>query len=187
MVERIHLKTPLDEKTVRSLRVGQFVLISGIIITARDRLHRYLYEKRPEMDLLKGAIIYHSGPIVKNNTIISAGPTTSMRLEHYTPEIIRHYGIRAIIGKGGMGGETEKALKKYGAVYLQAPGGASVYLAKRIKGIRGVKFLEEFGMPEALWILEVEDFPAVVTMDTEGENLHKRIERKSRAILFGSP
>ncbi len=174
------LSTPIREDKVRALRIGDMVFINGIILTARDRIHQYLFEKRPEMEILENSIIYHCGPIVKDNKVLSAGPTTSMRLEKYTPELIAHYQIRAIIGKGGMGEDTLEAMKRYGCVYLQTTGGAGVYLAKRIKRIVDVKFLEEFGMPEALWILEVEDFPAVVTMDSHGESLHKKIEEMSR-------
>jgi tartrate/fumarate subfamily iron-sulfur-dependent hydro-lyase beta chain len=175
------LSTPLREDKLRALRIGDMVLINGIILTGRDRVHRYLFEKRPEMEFLENSIIYHCGPIVKDNKVLSAGPTTSIRLERYTPELIAHYHIKAIIGKGGMGEETLSAMKRHGCVYLQATGGAGAYLAKRIKRIVDVKFLEEFGMPEALWILEVEDFPAVVTMDSHGESLHKRIEEMSRS------
>lgn len=178
----VTLKTPLDEKTVRSLKLGELIYLSGLIITARDKVHRYLFENKSEMEILKNSVLYHSGPIVKDRRVISAGPTTSARLELYTPQLIAQYGIKAIIGKGGMGERTIEAFKRYGCVYLQATGGAAVYLAERIKRIVDVKFLEEFGMPEAMWILEVEDFPAVVTITADGESLHKRIEEQSRQL-----
>lgn len=182
----VTLKTPLDEKTVRSLKLGELIYLSGLIITARDKVHRYLFENKPEMEILKNSVLYHSGPIVKDRRVISAGPTTSARLELYTPQLIAQYGIKAIIGKGGMGERTIEAFKRYGCVYLQATGGAAVYLAERIKRIVDVKFLEEFGMPEAMWILEVKDFPAVVTITADGESLHKRIEEQSRQLWEGA-
>lgn len=184
MVNCIKLHSPLNDSTVRSLTAGQFVCLSGLIITARDKVHRYLIENKPPLPELKNSILYHSGPIVKESKVISAGPTTSSRLEPYMEEIIAHYGIKAIIGKGGMGERTASALRQYGAVYLHAVGGAGVYLAERIKRVIDVKFLEEFGMPEAMWFLEVEEFPAIVTMDSYGRNLHKDIETisKDRAL-----
>ncbi|MFN3739253.1 MAG: FumA C-terminus/TtdB family hydratase beta subunit [Thermodesulfovibrionales bacterium] len=177
----VRLITPLEESTIRSLRAGELVYISGLLITARDKVHKYLMENKPDIPELKNSVIYHSGPIVKDSKVISAGPTTSARLEPYEAELIAHYGIRAIIGKGGMGKRTQEALRQYGAVYLQATGGAAVYLAEKIKKIIDVKFLEEFGMPEAMWFLEVEEFPAIVTMDSHGGNLHSDIEASSKA------
>lgn len=180
----VRLHTPLDEATVRSLKTGEIVLLSGIIITGRDRLHSYLVKDKPEIEFLKNSVIYHCGPLVRDNIVLSAGPTTSSRFEPYMAELISHYSIKAIIGKGGMGQRTLKAMERFGCIYLQATGGAGVYLAERVKRIIEVKFLEEFGMPEAMWILEVEDLPAVVTMDSHGESLHKRIEEVSRIKRF---
>lgn len=178
------LSAPLDESSVRSLRAGELVYISGLIITARDKVHKYLMENKPDIPELKNSVIYHSGPIVKDSKVISAGPTTSARLEPYVAELIAHYKIKAIIGKGGMGEKTQEALRQYGAVYLQATGGAAVYLAERIKKIINVQFLEEFGMPEAMWFFEVEEFPAIVTMDSHGGNLHRDIEARSKALAL---
>ncbi|MCX7793781.1 MAG: FumA C-terminus/TtdB family hydratase beta subunit [Thermodesulfovibrionales bacterium] len=176
----VKLTTPLNELTVRSLKVGKIVYISGLIITARDRVHKYLIDNKPPIPELRDSIIYHSGPIVKDSRVLAAGPTTSSRLEPYTAELIAHYGIKAIIGKGGMGDRTALALKSYGAIYLQTTGGAAVYLAEKIKRVLGVRFLEEFGMAEAMWFFEVEDFPAIITMDSHGGNLHKDIEEGSK-------
>ncbi len=180
----VRLTTPLNESTVRTLRAGETVLINGLIITARDRVHKYLMENKPDIPELKNSVIYHSGPIVRNSKVISAGPTTSARLEPYEAELIGLYGIKAIIGKGGMGERTQEALRHYGAVYLQATGGAAVYLAEKIKRIVDVRFLEEFGMAEAMWFFEVEDFPAIVTMDSQGGNLHREIEASSKALAL---
>lgn len=172
----VRLKTPLNEDEVRRLKVGDIVFLDGIIITARDRAHEYLYQSRMEIPELKGGVIYHSGPIVKGGTVLTAGPTTSARLEIYEPFIIEHYSIRAIIGKGGMGMKTLEAMMKTGTVYLSATGGAGALLAKRIKEIKEVRLLEEFGMAEAMWFFLVEEFPCIVTMDSHGGNLHREIE-----------
>ena len=187
--------TPIDEETVRGLTVGEFVLLSGRVVTGRDRVHKYLYKKRPEeVDLpvsLEGAVLYHCGPIIKRVNgdfeIVSAGPTTSIRMEMYEPWVIRNYGIRGIIGKGGMGRETLDAMKDAGCVYMHAISGAAAYLVKRIKRITSVWKDDEFGETEAMWVLEVEDFPVIITMDTQGNSLHeqilKRSEQRYRSII----
>lgn len=181
----IKLKTPLDEKTVRQLKVGDSVTITGTIYTARDAAHKYFLESFPKplpFDL-KGAALYHCGPIVKKIgdrwTMVSAGPTTSARTSMYEPDIIEKYGVRAVVGKGGMDDKTLEAMKKFGAVYLNAVGGAGVLLAKAIKSVRNVYMLEEFGTPEAIWELDVNDFPAIVTMDSNGNSLHSDMLKKS--------
>ncbi len=175
----VTLHTPLDEASVRALRAGDMVSLSGIIITARDKVHSYLIKNRPDIELLRNSVIYHSGPLVREHLVLSAGPTTSARLEPYMAELISYYGIKAIIGKGGMGQRTLEALSRYGCVYLQATGGAGVYLASKVRKIVDVMFLEEFGMPEAMWVLEVQEFPAIVTMDSHGESLHEKIKALS--------
>ncbi len=172
----VRLKTPLSEDTVRRLRIKDHVLIDGLVITMRDRVHKYLYESKIEIPELNGGIIYHSGPLIKDNIVLSAGPTTSARVELYEPFIIENYKIRAIIGKGGMGMKTLEAMKEVGTVYLSAIGGAGAFLAKRIKEIREVRFLEEFGMAEAMWFFVVEEFPCLVTMDSHGGDLHREIK-----------
>jgi len=181
----------MTRKDVLDLHVGDMVLIKGLLVTGRDKLHKYLFNERPPKELipfsLDGTILYHCGPIIektpKGFQFIAGGPTTSMRVEMYEPQIIAEYGIRGVMGKGGMGRETLGALRKYGCVYLHTIGGAAVYLAGRVKRVAGVWKLEEFGMTEAMWILEVNDFPAIVTMDAYGKSLHDEIEMKSRAVL----
>jgi fumarate hydratase class I len=115
-------------------------------------------------------------------TINAAGPTTSIREEPYQGEIIKRYGVRAVIGKGGMGGKTLAAMQEHGAVYLNAIGGAAQFYARAIKTVDGVSLLE-FGTPEAMWHLTVEDFPAIVTMDAHGNSLHKDVEQRSGEAL----
>jgi fumarate hydratase class I len=167
------------------------VLITGQLVTGRDKLHSYLCnEKLHKKGIpfnLEGTILYHCGPIVEKipegYRCVAAGPTTSMRVEHYAPRLIADYGIRGLMGKGGMGEQTLKALTEFGCVYLNAVGGAAVYLAHRVRRVAGVWKLEEFGMTEAMWILEVNDFPAIVTMDSFGKSLHDEIEMKSRKVF----
>ena len=180
------LHLPLKEKDVCELRAGDRVLLSGKIITARDMAHRWMAEEKPDEirpDLYEGAL-YHCGPIMllREGTWIcrSAGPTSSTRQEPYQSDIIREYKIRCIIGKGGMGKKTAEALKTYNAVYLNATGGAAVMYANTVRTVEKVYRLDEFGMPEALWVMQVEDFPAIVSMDTLGHSLHRYVEEKSR-------
>jgi tartrate/fumarate subfamily iron-sulfur-dependent hydro-lyase beta chain len=182
------LTLPLAMEDVLELHAGDMVLINGQIVTGRDRLHKFLYSERPSGRQipvsLEGTVLYHCGPIVKKTgkgfRVAACGPTTSMRMEIYEPAIISLYGIRGVMGKGGMGPGTLKALKESGCVYLNTFGGAAVYLADRVKKVAGVWKLEEFGMTEAMWILEVEDFPAIVTMDAHGKSLHEDIEKRSQ-------
>lgn len=174
-----------------SLHVGDMVSITGHLVTGRDKLHRYLCNEKPQQkDIpfnLEGTILYHCGPIIQKTRrgyrCVAAGPTTSMRVEHYAPGIIADYGIRGLMGKGGMGEQTRSAIRECGCVYLNAIGGAAVHLAERVKQVAGVWMLEEYGMTEAMWILEVHDFPAIVTMDSYGKSLHDDIELKSRAVF----
>ncbi|HLI49363.1 MAG TPA: fumarate hydratase [Chthonomonas sp.] len=179
----IHLTTPLSEEDVRKLKVGDVVLLSGVIYTGRDALHKYLLEHASPVDL-RGQVIYHCGPVAIKDAqgrwkITAAGPTTSMREEPYQADIIRRFGIRAVIGKGGMGEKTLQALKDYGAVYLNAIGGAAQFYAECVTDVEGVDFLEEFGVPEAMWHLRVKDLLAVVTMDSHGNSLHETVEEES--------
>ncbi|MEJ5239038.1 MAG: FumA C-terminus/TtdB family hydratase beta subunit [Limisphaera sp.] len=187
----IALHTPLTEAQIRSLHVGDEVSLSGIVFTGRDAVHKYLHEggALPPGVQLRDGVLYHCGPVMLREPdgswrCAAAGPTTSAREEPYQAEIIRKYGIRAVIGKGGMGARTLAACKECGAVYLHAVGGAAQVLAERVKRVRNVYFLEEFGAPEAIWELEVEDFPAVVTMDAHGKSLHDEIFERSRAELL---
>ena len=179
---------PLTVEDVLELHAGDIVLVNGQIVTGRDRLHKFLYNERPSRRQipvnLEGTVLYHCGPIVKKTgkgfRLAACGPTTSMRVEMYEPMIISRYGIRGVMGKGGMGLRTLKALKENGCVYLNTFGGTAVYLADRVKKVAGVWKLEEFGMAEAMWILEVEDFPAIVTMDAHGKSLHEDVEKRSQ-------
>jgi fumarate hydratase class I len=186
----VHIKTPVSEKEMRSLKIGDKVYLSGIIFTARDRAHKFLIDEARPQDLpfnLEGAAIYHCGPVVAGEgdeaRVIVAGPTTSARMNSYTPQLISRYGVRIIIGKGGMNEAVLGVMKEYGAIYASGIGGASIYLADFVKTIKGVYKLEEFGPPEAIWALAVEDFPAVVTMDAQGESLHAEIARLSGLSL----
>ncbi len=181
----VRLQAPLTEEAVRQLKVGDVVLISGRMFTGRDAVHSHLMKHEPPVDL-RGSVLYHCGPVaVKEGDgwrINAAGPTTSIREEPYQGEIIKRYGVRAVIGKGGMGAKTLAAMKEHGAVYLNAIGGAAQFYAQSIKKVDGVSLLE-FGTPEAMWHLTVEDFPAIVTMDAHGNSLHKDVEQKSGEVL----
>lgn len=174
MVKPLSLNLPLSVTEWRSLKAGDIVSLNGTIVTGRDRVHKYLIEERPKKEEipfdLAGAVLYHCGPVMKKTEegykAVAAGPTTSIRVEMYEAAVIREYGIRGIIGKGGMGKSTLEALKETGSVYFHAVGGAAVYLADRIKKTLNVWKLEEFGTTEAMWLFEIEDFPAIVTMDS---------------------
>jgi len=177
----IALEAPLTEAHIRSLKVGDVVMLSGPMFTGRDAVHSYLMKNVPPIDL-RGGVLYHCGPVVVKEgehwRVTAAGPTTSIREEPYQGEIIKRYGIRAVIGKGGMGAKTLAALKEHGAVYLNAIGGAAQFYARAITGVDGVSLME-FGTPEAMWHLTVKDFPAIVTMDAHGNSLHKDLEQQS--------
>jgi tartrate/fumarate subfamily iron-sulfur-dependent hydro-lyase beta chain len=181
------INLPMTREDVLSLKVGDMVLINGRMITGRDKLHKFLFNEKPPKEQipfdLEGTILYHCGPIVKNTprgfVFVAGGPTTSMRVEMYEDRIISQYGIRGVMGKGGMGSRTLIAMKENGCVYLNTIGGAAVYLADKVKGVVGVWKLEELGMTEAMWILDVKDFPAIVTMDAYGKSLHTQIDKNS--------
>ncbi len=179
----VRLTTPISEQAVRSLKVGDVVLINGAMYTGRDALHKYLINHDSPVDL-QGQVIYHCGPVMLKEAdgtwrVRAAGPTTSIREEPYQAGIIRKFGVRAVIGKGGMGARTLEALKQNGAVYLNAIGGAAQFYADAVTGVTGVDFLEEMGVPEAMWHLTVKDFVAVVTMDAHGNSLHADVETES--------
>ncbi|MBI4685546.1 MAG: fumarate hydratase C-terminal domain-containing protein [Nitrospirae bacterium] len=191
------INLPLTKKDALSLKVGDMVLINGLLVTGRDKLHKFLVNEKPQKrDIpfnLDGTVLYHCGPIVipphpplekggrGDFRVIAAGPTTSVRVEMYEHEVISKYGLRGIMGKGGMGQSALDAMKENACVYLHTIGGAAVYLADRIKNVVDVWKLEEFGTTEAMWLLEVENFPAIVTMDAHGKSMHKKIEKKSLA------
>lgn len=185
-----NLSTPLAEKDVRKLRVGDIVYLTGIIVTARDAAHKrmveYYREGKPipvEKELRDG-VIYHCGPVVQKIDdrwiVIAGGPTTSTRMEIFEADVIKTFGVRMIIGKGGMGSRTAQACKEFGAVYTYFTGGAGVLAANAIKRVVKVEWLD-LGVPEALWILEVENFgPLLVTIDTAGRNLTEEVTEQAK-------
>jgi len=184
------LKLPVSEESIRSLKVGDFVELSGRMITGRDAAHKWLIEEhRDEVaPYMTDTVIYHCGPVVAENddgsyAFVAAGPTTSIREEPYQADVIGRYGLRGVIGKGGMGPKTLEGLAEHGAVYLHAVGGAAQVLARAIPRVEKVFMLSEFGVPEALWVIEVERFPVMVTMDSHGASLHADVEQRSQAKL----
>jgi fumarate hydratase class I len=183
----VSLTSPISDEQVRALRVGDVVLISGRVFTGRDAVHAHLMKHAPPVDL-QGAVLYHCGPVVAREgegwRVTAAGPTTSIREEPYQADIIARYGVRVVIGKGGMGAKTLAGLKQSGAVYLNAVGGAAQFYARCIERVAGVSLME-FGTPEAMWHLQVRDFPAIVTMDAHGNSLHAQVEEASGAVLDG--
>ncbi|GMT49525.1 MAG: hypothetical protein IEMM0008_1064 [bacterium] len=196
----INLTLPISEEDIIKLKVGDNVSLTGIMVTARDVAHKYIMEhfikKEPTgkdkelFDLLykylHDGIIYHCGPVVKEDkgkyTFLAAGPTTSIREEPYQADVMKHFGLRGVIGKGGMGDKTLQALMDHKAVYLHAIGGAAALIGKSVKEVLGVERLD-FGMPEAFWIIRVEDFRCVVTMDSHGHSRHKDMIESSKGRL----
>jgi fumarate hydratase subunit beta len=173
-MEKIHLQIPLTIKDIKNLSIGDTVYLTGKLFTARDQAHKKMLELKDKNKKIpfnaKEMVLFHCGPVVrkeKNNWIVvSAGPTTSIRMEDLEGKFLSSFGIKMIIGKGGMGKKTLKALKKVGAVYTHFTGGAGALGAKAIKEVKNVFFLKELGIPEAAWILDVENFgPLIVTMD----------------------
>lgn len=198
-----NLTIPLTESAVRSLQVGDPVSLSGVMITGRDTVHKWMIDtfinetRQPTSDdiavyrsikpILKDGIIYHCGPVVAgletgNYKFVAAGPTTSTREEPYQANVMRHFTIRGVIGKGGMGPKTLQACQELGGVYLHAIGGAASLIAKSVTQVIEVYKLE-FGVPEAMWVIQVKDFPAVVTMDSHGNSLHAEVESSSAEVL----
>ncbi|MBU0506904.1 MAG: FumA C-terminus/TtdB family hydratase beta subunit [bacterium] len=182
----ITLQLPITEEKIRELKIGDEVLISGIMVTARDAAHKFLIDEEPEeyKEILGNTFIYHCGPVVKkddagNWEFVAAGPTTSIREEPYEATVIKNFNVKGVIGKGGMGDKTLAALKEHGAVYLHAIGGLATVLAESVTKVTNVYMLDELGVPEAFWEIDVKDFPAVVTMDSHGNSLHKIIKAKS--------
>jgi fumarate hydratase class I len=179
------LTAPLTEEMVRSLKVGDVVLIRGEVYTGRDAVHAHLMKNPPPVDL-QGAVLYHCGPVMMKEgekwKVKAAGPTTSIREEPYEAHVIGQYGVRAVIGKGGMGPKTLAALKEFGAVYLNGIGGAAQYYARTVQEVLGVNLME-FGIPEAMWHLRVNNFMAIVTMDAHGNSLHADIEKATAEKL----
>ena len=191
-MRRIELHTPISEEEIRRLRIGDHVFISGRIFTARDAAHKRIMEyasKKKKMPFsLEGSVLYHCGPLVRKVkdkwVVLAAGPTTSMRMEPFEAEVIKNLGVRLVIGKGGMGEKTREAMKLYGAVYGAFTGGAAVIAAEHIKVIN-VEWLD-LGIPDAVWILEAEDFgPVIIGMDSYGRSLYEETKDKALKSLNG--
>ncbi|KOO41070.1 fumarate hydratase [Priestia koreensis] len=180
--KEVVLQAPISEEQIRELKVGDVVRITGMMYTGRDAIHKYLSDHDCEVDL-NGQIIYHCGPVMLKDEdekwhVAAAGPTTSIREEPYQGDIMKKFGIRAVMGKGGMGPKTLAALKEHGGVYLNAIGGAAQYYAECVQAVEGVNYTQ-FGIPEAMWHLRVKDFTAVVTMDSHGNSLHQDVDKSS--------
>ena len=197
------LNIPIDDESIRSLKVGEPVLLNGVMITGRDTAHKWLIDtfirktRPPQGDdlqvyeelkkLLNGSLIYHCGPVVsgldtKEYKFVAAGPTTSIREEPYQAEVMKHFNLKGVIGKGGMGAKTLKGCQETPGVYFHAIGGAASYIAQSVEKVLGVYKLE-FGVPEAMWVIQVKDFPVVVTMDAHGGSQHAEIDKSSKEVL----
>lgn len=198
-----YITTPVSEEAVRDLKVGDSVALSGRMVTGRDAAHKWMIEtfikktRAPQGDdmqvyeelkkLLNGSVIYHCGPVVtgldtKEYKFIAAGPTTSIREEPYQADVMKHFNIRGVIGKGGMGAKTLKGCQETPGVYFHAIGGAASFLAQTVTKVHGA-FKMEFGVPEAMWVIEVKDFPVVVTMDSHGGSQHAVVDEASKKVL----
>jgi len=197
------VKIPISEADIRELKVGDPIALSGVMITGRDTVHKWMIDtfinktRQPQGDdlqvyeaikpLLNGGVIYHCGPVVggletRQYRFVAAGPTTSIREEPYQGDVMRHFNVRGVIGKGGMGPKTLAACQEVPGAYLHAIGGAASLIAQTGERVLGVYKLD-FGVPEAMWVIEVKDFPVVVTMDSHGNSLHAQVEEKSRQVL----
>lgn len=197
------ITTPVSDEAIRDLKVGDSVAISGMMVTGRDAAHKWMIDtfikktRQPQGDdlqvyedlkkLLNGSIIYHCGPVVtgldtKDYKFIAAGPTTSIREEPYQADVMKHFNVKGVIGKGGMGPKTLKGCEETPGVYFHAIGGAASFLAQTVVKVHGV-FKMDFGVPEAMWVIEVKDFPVVVTMDSHGGSQHAVIDEASKKVL----
>lgn len=197
------IQLPASDEAIRELRVGEPALLNGVMVTGRDAAHKWMMEtfikktKEPKGDdlqayeelkkLLNGGVIYHCGPVVSKTEsgeykFVAAGPTTSIREEPYQADVMKHFNVKGVIGKGGMGAKTLQGCHETPGVYLHAIGGAASYIAQSVKKVLGV-FKLEFGVPEALWVIEVRDFPVVVTMDSHGGSQHAVVEEASKKTL----
>jgi fumarate hydratase class I len=194
---------PISDEEIRSLKVGDPVALCGVMMTGRDAVHKWMADtfikktRQPQGDdlevyeaikpILSSGVIYHCGPVVagldtKVYRFVAAGPTTSIREEPYQGDVMRHFNVKGVIGKGGMGSKTLAACQEVPGVYFHAIGGAASLIAQTVKRVVGVYKLD-FGVPEAMWVIEVEDFPVVVTMDAHGQSQHKVIEEQSKEVL----
>ena len=198
-----NLTIPIPDEEIRQLKVGDPVSLSGTMITGRDAVHKWMIDtfirktRQPEGDdlevydaikpILEGGAIYHCGPVVagldtKDYRFVAAGPTTSIREEPYQGEVMQHFNLKGVIGKGGMGTQTLAACRDVPGVYLHAIGGAASLIAQSVQRVVAVHKLD-FGVPEAMWVIEVQEFPVVVTMDSHGDSLHEVVEAQSRQEL----
>ena len=194
---------PINDEDIRDLKVGEPIELTGIMLTGRDAVHKWMIDtfikktREPQDDdlavyeaikpLLDGGIIYHCGPVVSgldtgNYKFVAAGPTTSIREEPYQGDVMRHFNIKGVIGKGGMGAQTLAACEEVPGVYMHAVGGAASLIAESVQKVHGV-YKYDFGVPEAIWVIEVKDFPVVITMDAHGNSLHDEVEQKSKGVL----
>ena len=194
---------PISDETIRSLKVGDTVALTGIMLTGRDAVHKWMIEtfiretRQPQGDdleiydaikpILNGGVIYHCGPVVSgldtgDYKFVAAGPTTSIREEPYQGDVMRHFNIKGVIGKGGMGAKTLQACQEVPAVYFHAIGGAASLVAQSVQKVHGVYKLD-FGVPEAMWVIEVKEFLVVVTMDAHGDSLHDKVASTSKEKL----
>ncbi len=199
----IKINLPISDEVIRSLKVSDSVLLSGVMVTGRDAVHKWLIDtfihktRQPSGNdlevyqalkpMLNGGLIYHCGPVVggldtRQYRFVAAGPTTSIREEPYQGDVMRHFNLKGVIGKGGMAAKTLQACQEVPGVYFHAIGGAASLIAESVKHVLGVYKLD-FGVPEAIWVIEVEDFPAVVTMDAHGNSLHAAVRERSKAVL----
>lgn len=197
------LTIPISDEDIRSLKVGDPVMLTGTMLTGRDAVHKWMIDtfieqtRSPQGNdqevyhaikpLLDGGVIYHCGPVVSgletgDYKFVAAGPTTSIREEPYQGRVMAHFNLKGVIGKGGMGAKTLAACQEVPAVYFHAIGGAATLIAQSVKQVLGVHKLD-FGVPEAIWVLQVEDFPVVVTMDSHGDSIHDVIQGQSQAVL----
>ncbi len=199
------VQIPISNEVIRGLKVGDPVELSGVMITGRDTVHKWMIETfirktRPAQGddlevyaalkpILDGGIIYHCGPVVsgldtKAYKFVAAGPTTSIREEPYQAEVMKYFNLKGVIGKGGMGPKTLKGCQEVPGAYFHAIGGAATLIAQSVTRVLGVYKLE-FGVPEAMWVIEVKNLPVVVTMDSHGQSLHEVVEKDSGHVLAG--
>jgi fumarate hydratase class I len=200
------LNIPISDEDIRSVHIGEPVLLSGVMMTGRDAVHKWMSEtfikktRQPQGDdlqvyeeikkILDQGVLYHCGPVVsgvatKEYKFVAAGPTTSTREEPYQADVMKHFNIKGVIGKGGMGAKTLQGCVDTPGVYFHAVGGAAAYLAQTVQKVLGVYKLEEFGVPEAMWVIEVKEFPVVVTMDSHGQSKHATLDDESKKVLDG--
>jgi len=195
---------PIEDDVIRSLHAGEPVTLTGIMMTGRDAVHKWMIEtfikktREPQGNdmqvyeeikkYLAQGVLYHCGPVVSgvvtgDYKFVAAGPTTSIREEPYQADVMKHFNIKGVIGKGGMGAKTLKGCEETPGVYFHAIGGAASYLAQTVQKVLGVYKLEDFGVPEAMWVIEVKNFPVVVTMDAHGVSKHSTLDESSQQVL----